>query len=92
MTDFDHFVKLERTGQKFIAHCYDDLGDKPMLKDALKQGEDAVVMIGPEGDFSREEVLLAIEHGFQPISLGRSRLRTETAALVATHILNLINA
>lgn len=92
MTDFDCFVKQHRTGQKFIAHCYGDLGDKPMLKEVLKAGEDAVVMIGPEGDFSREEVLQAIEHGFQPISLGRSRLRTETAALVATHILNLANA
>lgn len=93
MTDFARFVKQERTGQKFIAHCYDDLGGtKPLLKQALKPGEDALVMIGPEGDFSREEVQLAITHGFQPISLGRSRLRTETAALVACHILNLANA
>ena len=93
MTDFARFVKQERTGQKFIAHCYNDLGgEKPLLKQVLKSGEDALVMIGPEGDFSREEVQLAIEHGFQPISLGRSRLRTETAALVACHILNLANA
>ena len=93
MTDFARFVKQERTGQKFIAHCYDDLGgEKPLLKHVLKPGEDALVMIGPEGDFSREEVQLAITHGFQPISLGRSRLRTETAALVASHILNLANA
>ena len=92
MTDFNQFVKQERAGQKFIAHCYDDLGDeKPLLKQVLKSGEDAVVMIGPEGDFSREEVQLAIGHGFVPISLGRSRLRTETAALVACHILNLAN-
>ena len=93
MTDFARFVKQERTGQKFIAHCYDDLGgEKPLLKHVLKPGEDALVMIGPEGDFSRDEVQLAITHGFQPISLGRSRLRTETAALVACHILNLANA
>ena len=92
MTDFAHFVKQERFGQKFIAHCYDDLGgEKPLLKHVLNPGEDALVMIGPEGDFSREEVQLAIEYGFQPISLGRSRLRTETAALVACHILNLAN-
>lgn len=92
MTDFARFVKQERTGQKFIAHCYDDLGgEKPLLKQAVKPGEDALVMIGPEGDFSRDEVQLAIENGFQPISLGRSRLRTETAALVACHILNLAN-
>lgn len=93
MTDFARFVKQERPGQKFIAHCYDDLGgEKPLLKHVVKLGEDAVVMIGPEGDFSREEVQLAIEHGFVPISLGRSRLRTETAALVACHILNLANS
>lgn len=93
MTDFARFVRQEHTGQKFIAHCYNDLGgDKPLLKHALKPGEDALVMIGPEGDFSREEVQLAIDHGFQSISLGRSRLRTETAALVACHILNLANA
>ena len=91
--DFAKFVKLPHPGQKFIAHCYDDMGDeKPLLKQVVKSGEDALVMIGPEGDFSREEVQLAMECGFQPISLGRSRLRTETAALVACHILNLANS
>lgn len=53
--------------------------------------EDALVLIGPEGDFSEEEVRKATENGFIPISLGKSRLRTETAALVACHILNLQN-
>lgn len=89
MTDFNKFIRQPFNGQKFIAHCYE--GEKPLLKDILKQGEDALVLIGPEGDFSEEEVKLAIEQGFQPISLGRSRLRTETAALVACHILNLQN-
>ena len=89
MTDFNKFVRQPFNGQKFIAHCYE--GEKPLLKDILKQREDALVLIGPEGDFSEEEVKLAIEQGFQPISLGRSRLRTETAALVACHILNLQN-
>lgn len=92
MMDFAKFVKLPHSGQKFIAHCYDDMGgEKTLLKQVVKSGEDALVMIGPEGDFSREEVQLAMECGFQPISLGRSRLRTETAALVACHILNLAN-
>ncbi len=50
-----------------------------------------LVMIGPEGDFSEEEVAKAIAAGFQPVSLGKSRLRTETAALVACHTLNLLN-
>ena len=61
------------------------------LKDVLKAGEDALVLIGPEGDFSEGEVEKAIERGFTPISLGKSRLRTETAALVACHTLNLLN-
>lgn len=91
MTDFVHFVKQKHSGQKFIAHCYNDMGDKPFLKEILRPGEDALVMIGPEGDFSREEVELAMSFGFQPISLGQSRLRTETAALVACHLMNIIN-
>ena len=89
MTDFDKFIAQEFQGQKFIAHCYE--GEKPQLKNVLKAGEDALVLIGPEGDFSEEEVKKAIECGFTPISLGKSRLRTETAALVACHTMNLLN-
>jgi len=89
MTDFDKFISQPFEGQKFIAHCYK--GEKPLLKDVIQPGTDAVVLIGPEGDFSEDEVKKAEAHGFRPISLGRSRLRTETAALVACHILNLQN-
>lgn len=89
MTDFDAFISQDFKGQKFIAHCYE--GNKPLLKEVLKKGEDALVLIGPEGDFSEQEVKQAVGKGFMPISLGRSRLRTETAALVACHTLNLIN-
>ena len=89
LTDFNKFISQPFNGRKFIAHCYE--GDKPLLKDIGRKGEDALVLIGPEGDFSEEEVKKAIENGFEPISLGRSRLRTETAALVACHILNLQN-
>ena len=78
MTDFNKFIAQPFKGQKFIAHCYE--GEKPLLKDVLRKGEDALVLIGPEGDFSEEEVQKAIENGFTPISLGKSRLRTETAA------------
>ncbi len=67
-------------------------GGKAFLADVLRPDEDALVMIGPEGDFSVEEVRAAISQGFQPISLGRSRLRTETAALVAVHLMNLGHA
>ncbi len=89
MMDFQKFIVQPFTGQKFIAHCHP--GDKTLLRQALKSGEDALVLIGPEGDFSEEEVALALSKDFVPISLGRSRLRTETAALVACHLMNLCN-
>ena len=82
-----------KTMQKFICHCYEEegLGEKVALKDAVREGEDVLVMVGPEGDFSIDEVKLAESKGFQSVTLGKSRLRTETAALVAVHIINLIN-
>lgn len=89
MTDFNRFIRQSFNEQKFIAHCYP--GEKLLLKDCLRQGEDALVLIGPEGDFSEEEVEEALAQGFRPISLGPSRLRTETAALVACHLMNLAN-
>lgn len=89
MTPFKRFVSQDFSGQKFIAHCHE--GEKPLLQDVLVPGRDALVMIGPEGDFSEEEVMEAFAQGFIPISLGKSRLRTETAALVAVHIMNMIN-
>lgn len=89
MIPFDKFVVSPFNGKKFIAHCYE--GEKQPLMQALQPGEDALVLIGPEGDFSPEEVQKAIANGFQPITLGRSRLRTETAALVAVHTMNLVN-
>lgn len=90
MTDFNTFVSQPFSGQKFIAHCYEQ--DKTELRDIAGTKEDAVVLIGPEGDFSEEEVQLALSKGFRPISLGPSRLRTETAALVACHIINMKNS
>ena len=90
MTPFDKFIARPFTGQKFIAHCYE--GDKEPLMQALKPGEDALVLIGPEGDFSPEEVQKAIAKGFCPITLGQSRLRTETAALVSVHMMNLTHS
>ena len=85
MIDFNKFVQRDFKGRKFIAHCHE--GEKTYLMDALKKGEDALVMIGPEGDFSEEEVAKAIQLGFEPISLGKSRLRTETAALTAVQMM-----
>ena len=89
MVDFNKFISQDFKGQKFICHCYE--GEKKLLKEALIPGEDALILIGPEGDFSEEEVAKALSLGFQSVSLGKSRLRTETAALVATHTLNLFN-
>lgn len=89
MTDFKSFVSQPFDGRKFIAHCED--GDKTLLKQTYRPGENALVLIGPEGDFSPEEIELALKKGFEPISLGDSRLRTETAALVACHTIHVLN-
>lgn len=89
MLPFKEAIKEPFLGQKFIAHCHN--GKKPLLRDTITKGLDVSVLIGPEGDFSSEEVELAINEGFIPVSLGGSRLRTETAALVACHTVNLIN-
>lgn len=89
MTDFRTFVSLPFAGRKFIAHCEE--GVKPLLKQTYHLGENALVLIGPEGDFSPEEIALALKCGFEPISLGESRLRTETAALVACHTIHVLN-
>ena len=89
MVDFKSFISQERPGEKYIAHCYD--GEKNILKDIHPAGSDATILIGPEGDFSPEEVKMAIDAGYKSVSLGNSRLRTETAALAACHILMLKN-
>lgn len=100
LSSFASFLKQPFSGNKYIAHCYDEKElfpdsnipvEKPFLFDVLKPGEDALVMVGPEGDFSVEEVRQAIACGFIPVSLGKSRLRTETAALVAVHLMHLKN-
>ena len=96
MCAFRQFVNTPRDGDKFICHCYDASDicegvEKPLLSDVLRKGVSATVMIGPEGDFSVEEVRFAVSCGFQSVSLGRSRLRTETAALVAVHLMQLKN-
>ncbi len=76
--------------QRFIAHCIADQ-ERQHLKEKYKPGHDVVLMIGPEGDFTPDEVTLAIQKGFAPVTLGPSRLRTETAGIAGTHILNLLN-
>lgn len=90
MVDFKKFVQQPFSGQKFIAHCHQD--NLPELRSVMQRDEDVLVLIGPEGDFSEEEVALAEANGFVGISLGKSRLRTETAALVAVHLMHLSNS
>jgi len=89
MIDFNQFIIQDFNGQKFIAHCHPE--EKTHLAKAYKPRENALILIGPEGDFSEEEVALAIKYGFQPVSLGESRLRTETAALMACQTIHIIN-
>lgn len=86
---FEKLVKQDFDGQKFIAWIDD--GVKEQLCDLYKKSENVMVLIGPEGDFSKEEVQLAKDNGFVPVSLGEARLRTETAAVVACHTVQLIN-
>jgi 16S rRNA (uracil1498-N3)-methyltransferase len=86
---FSKFLEQDFNGRKFIAHCYPQ--PKKTLKEAYEKGKNALILIGPEGDFSEQEVNLAINKGFQPISLGESRLRTETAALAACHAIHVLN-
>lgn len=89
LTSFNEFIQNSSEKQKFIAHCND--GEKKHLKNAIQKGNDLVILIGPEGDFSPKEVWEAKEKGFEEISLGDERLRTETAGIAACHIANLVN-
>ena len=87
--DFNKLVKQPFDGQKFIAWIDDNVTE--LLCDTYEKGNNVMVLIGPEGDFSPEEVQLAKDNGFTPVSLGDARLRTETAAMVACHTIQLIN-
>lgn len=86
---FREIITADFTGQKFIAYCV--TGKEGALHKVYRPGSDALVLIGPEGDFSQAEVELAKNHGFIPVNLGESRLRTETAGIVACHTINLLN-
>jgi len=89
LTDFRKLVVQPFEGQKYICHC--NPGKKPLLNNVCRPGTPVLVLIGPEGDFSPEEVTLAMDNGFKPVSLGDTRLRTETAAFVVAHIVQLKN-
>lgn len=89
MMSFKDFIKRPFNGIKYIAHCYEEL--KRTIPQTYKRGDNALILIGPEGDFSKDEVENAIENNFIPVSLGDNRLRTETAALYACQTFHILN-
>lgn len=84
LTTVERVLEMPFAGRRFIAHCDPSAGERRFLGSLLRPGEDAVVLIGPEGDFSPEEIASALARGFEPVTLGSQRLRTETAAIAAT--------
>lgn len=90
MTDIRKVLEEPFDGQKFIAHCMEDT-PRQLLSKLIEPGKKVRVLIGPEGDFSAEEVEMAIKNNYIPISLGDQRLRTETAALASVHTIHIIN-
>ena len=92
----DHLLQfsevIEDCKEKEKCIAYVDASNPLHLKEAVRPGTSYCVLIGPEGDFSPEELKTALDHGFRKVSLGPSRLRTETAGVAACHILNLINS
>ncbi len=94
LESFKEFIQTPRPGRKFICHCYEEVEKKDffteinLCTDASQESDadDITVLVGPEGDFSIDEVRFALENGYESVSLGTSRLRTETAGLVAVHM------
>lgn len=91
MTPFNDFVAHSREGARYIAHCYNEVPRVDFFSELQDLSADTpvTIMVGPEGDFSIDEVRLAVSKGFKSVSLGRSRLRTETAGLSAVFMANL---
>jgi 16S rRNA (uracil1498-N3)-methyltransferase len=82
------FVKQDFDGAKYIAHCEDT--EKTELKN-MQKAKKTLILIGPEGDFSQKEIGIALQNNFKSVSLGKSRLRTETAGIVAVNSINIKN-
>ena len=97
MVPFRKFIEQPHSGRKFIAHCYEEIERKDFFDRLMEfrhapasdSSADVTILVGPEGDFSIDEVRLAQENGYESVSLGESRLRTETAGLVAVVIAKL---
>jgi len=86
---FKEFLKRKNEGLQLIAHCEET--NKKTLKSVLKPNESVTLLIGPEGDFTEKEIALALENKYAAVSLGNTRLRTETAAIVACHSVVFVN-
>ena len=86
---FKDFIKINTSTVKFIAHCEET--NKKSLKQSLEPSTNTTILIGPEGDFSKREIQIALENEYIPISLGNTRLRTETAAIIACSQVAFVN-
>lgn len=86
---FNKFIAQPFNSSQYIAHCEDR--EKFNLKDIYKKGDDTLILIGPEGDFSEKEIKFAIQNGYKEITLGSSRLRTETAGIICCSIIQFLN-
>ena len=89
LTPFNTFINQDLKDHKFIAHCEET--DRKSLKTQLKPNQNILILIGPEGDFSVKEIETALQHNFIPVTLGNTRLRTETAAIAACHSVAYVN-
>jgi 16S rRNA (uracil1498-N3)-methyltransferase len=87
---FSDFTSKKLNGIRMIAHC-DDSSVRHRISDIYSKNNNATILIGPEGDFTREEIGFAVNNGFIPVHLGTSRLRTETAGIAACHSIYFIN-
>lgn len=91
MTPLRRLVAAPFEGSKFIAHCEENAGERRYLASEIRKNENILILIGPEGDFSPEEINFALENGFRPVTLGPQRLRTETAAVTAAVMAAVVN-
>jgi 16S rRNA (uracil1498-N3)-methyltransferase len=90
MQPFRQFIEQHTEGNRYIAHCYEEVERVPLFTELQQvSSKDALVLVGPEGDFSIEEVRMAVASGYKSVSLGTSRLRTETAGLMAIAMMRL---
>ena len=91
LTEFKEFISLQKKEiQKFFGYCSEEYPRRELVKEC-KPGKDVIIMIGPEGDFTPEEVEFAVDKGFMPVTFGSKRLRTETAGVFAVSAVNVIN-